>query len=232
MRIWTSSNENVATVDEDGVVHGESTGSCTITCSATDESEVTATCVCTILSATGDVTRIDIGGIGEDEGTDSNPIKLYVGTPITLTAIVYPPEATVENLDWVCYDGRFIGIEPDGLDCEVSAYSPGGFTAVHCKTGGENGVQSRLVYFRSLQRATAPLEAPAPTSSETPSVVEPPTNSVTEGEEDAPEKWQILLADELIRPTVYYAAYLTALAIKDDNAAEKLLAIAKELLAT
>ena len=43
-------------------------------------------------------------------------------------------------------------------------------------------------------------------------------------------EWDILLGDELKRPTIYYTAYLVALAIKDDNAAEKLLAIAKDLL--
>ena len=48
---------------------------------------------------------------------------------------------------------------------------------------------------------------------------------VTEG-----NTWQMLIGDELLRPTVYYAAHLTALAIKDDNAAEKLLAVAKTLV--
>ena len=42
--------------------------------------------------------------------------------------------------------------------------------------------------------------------------------------------WDILLGNDLYRPTIYYTAYLVALAIKDDNAAEKLLAIAKDLL--
>ena len=40
----------------------------------------------------------------------------------------------------------------------------------------------------------------------------------------------MLLGERLLRPTVYYAAYLTALAVKDDNAAEKLLGVAKSLI--
>lgn len=44
------------------------------------------------------------------------------------------------------------------------------------------------------------------------------------------EGWQMLLGERLLRPTVYYAAYLTALAVKDDNAAEKLLGVAKSLI--
>lgn len=44
------------------------------------------------------------------------------------------------------------------------------------------------------------------------------------------EGWKMLLGERLLRPTVYYAAYLTALAVKDDNAAEKLLGVAKSLI--
>jgi hypothetical protein len=42
--------------------------------------------------------------------------------------------------------------------------------------------------------------------------------------------WKMLLGERLIRPTIYYAAYLTALAVKDDAAAEKLLGIAKTMI--
>jgi len=44
------------------------------------------------------------------------------------------------------------------------------------------------------------------------------------------EGWKMLIGDNLLRPTIYYAAYLTALAIKDDSAAEKLLGVAKSLM--
>lgn len=44
------------------------------------------------------------------------------------------------------------------------------------------------------------------------------------------DTWKLLLGERLLRPTVYYAAYLTALAVKDDKAAEKLLGVAKSLI--
>lgn len=53
---------------------------------------------------------------------------------------------------------------------------------------------------------------------------------VEEEETKTTESWKILLGENLVRPTVYYAAYLTALAVKDDNAAEKLLATATSLI--
>lgn len=53
---------------------------------------------------------------------------------------------------------------------------------------------------------------------------------IEEDETKTTESWKILLGENLVRPTVYYAAYLTALAVKDDNAAEKLLATATSLI--
>lgn len=53
---------------------------------------------------------------------------------------------------------------------------------------------------------------------------------VEEEETKTTESWKILLGENLLRPTVYYAAYLTALAVNDDNAAEKLLATATSLI--
>lgn len=41
---------------------------------------------------------------------------------------------------------------------------------------------------------------------------------------------KIKLGDDLERPTIYYAAYLTAMAVNDDNAAAKLLGVAKDKL--
>lgn len=49
-------------------------------------------------------------------------------------------------------------------------------------------------------------------------------------ETTATESWKIFLGENLVRPTVYYAAYLTALAVKDDSAADKLLATATSLI--
>ncbi len=42
--VWSSSNENVATVSSSGMVEATGIGSCTITCAATDGSGVSATC--------------------------------------------------------------------------------------------------------------------------------------------------------------------------------------------
>ena len=47
---------------------------------------------------------------------------------------------------------------------------------------------------------------------------------------DPASTWEMELGDKLYRPTVYYAAYLTALDVRDTQAAEALMAVVKELL--
>ena len=46
---WSSSNESVATVNQDGIITAVAVGTCTITCSANDGSNVKATCTVTTL---------------------------------------------------------------------------------------------------------------------------------------------------------------------------------------
>ena len=45
---WTSSNPNVATVDNNGLVTGRSSGTSTITCTTTDGSNLSASCTITV----------------------------------------------------------------------------------------------------------------------------------------------------------------------------------------
>ena len=46
---WTSSNEDAATVSDEGVITGKTEGTATITAAATDGSEVKATCNITVM---------------------------------------------------------------------------------------------------------------------------------------------------------------------------------------
>ena len=71
--IWTSSDEDVATVDENGVVTAVAEGTATITATSNENDEITATCAVTVVSelnettATGNLNNSDSGvfvGIG------------------------------------------------------------------------------------------------------------------------------------------------------------------------
>lgn len=91
--VWTSSNSEVATVDQNGLVTGVGTGSCIITVASTADSSLTATCAVSVasLSLTIDgVTSVTQGGIGTNNGSylyhytmDQGKSAMTLGNPIT-----------------------------------------------------------------------------------------------------------------------------------------------------
>ncbi len=91
--IWTSSDPEVATVDQNGLVTGVSTGSCTITVASKADPSLTATCAVSVasLSLTIDgVTSVTQGGIGSNNGSylyhytmDQGKSAMTLGNPIT-----------------------------------------------------------------------------------------------------------------------------------------------------
>ena len=58
---WTSSDDDVATVDANGLVTAVSIGICTITCTAKDGSGVVATCAVTVSDASDSHAYVDLG---------------------------------------------------------------------------------------------------------------------------------------------------------------------------
>ncbi len=105
---WTSSDEGVATVDENGVVTGVSEGSATITASAGGKS---ASCVVTVNAAVIPVTSItlnrDTATVAED------------GT-VTLTATVSPGNATNPTVTWTSSDESVATVDANGVVTGVS----------------------------------------------------------------------------------------------------------------
>ena len=87
---WTSSNPNVATVDNNGTVHAAGPGTATITVTTTD-GEKTATCAVTVNAATVAVTGVSL---------NESSLTLEVGNTANLTATVIPSEATDKSVTW------------------------------------------------------------------------------------------------------------------------------------
>ena len=87
---WTSSNTDVATVDNYGKVTSKVAGTTTITASATDGSNVSSTCLVTVSNIA--VTSVSL---------DKHSLTMYVGdSDETLTATVLPENATNKNVAW------------------------------------------------------------------------------------------------------------------------------------
>ena len=88
---WSSSNNSIAAVDENGVVTAVAGGKATITVTTVDGSKK-ATCAVTV--------EIPVIGIT----LSSDYMELAVGESITLTATVLPNNATDKTVEWVSED--------------------------------------------------------------------------------------------------------------------------------
>ena len=96
--IWESSDENVATVDENGVVTAVSKGSVIITAKTADTGK-TAEC------------RINVLRHASSVEISSRNAKAYVGRDFTLTAQVSPADATNTNVEWKSSDTSVAKVE-------------------------------------------------------------------------------------------------------------------------
>ncbi|MDR1226211.1 MAG: Ig-like domain-containing protein [Prevotellaceae bacterium] len=106
---WSSSNENVATVDGTGLVTLKTIGEAIITVT-TNEGSFTATCTLTISSIA--VTAVSL---------NQTATTLEVGATAQLTATVAPANATNPNVSWSS-DAESVATVVDGL---VTAVAPG-----------------------------------------------------------------------------------------------------------
>ena len=106
---WASSEESIATVDENGVVTGVSAGEATITVTSVADDTKTATCTVT-------VTTVAVTGVSVDATASVN-----VGKTTTLTATVSPDNATNKNVTWASSDESIATVDENGVVTGVAA---------------------------------------------------------------------------------------------------------------
>ena len=95
---WSSSNPNVASVDENGYVTGKASGSATVTVVTTDGGKM-ATCDFTV---TQPVTGVSL---------DKASLSIVEGESATLTATVAPADATNKEVAWSTSDASIVTVE-------------------------------------------------------------------------------------------------------------------------
>lgn len=100
---WTSSNKAVATVDFNGVVTGQSPGTCYITATSRDGNRVKATCKLTVKA----------GVEASEVIINSRTITLIPGQTRTLQARIKPMNST-EYVRWVSGDTSIATVSKDG----------------------------------------------------------------------------------------------------------------------
>lgn len=121
---WESSNEQVASVNECGVVTGISSGTTTITCKATDGSGVKASCEVTVLNMVKSIV------LNKTSGT------LYTKKTMQLSPTVSPSDADCKTVEWSSNKTSVAKVNANGL---VTAIAPGTAT-ITCKATDGSGV--------------------------------------------------------------------------------------------
>ena len=123
---WASSDENVATVDANGLVTAVKEGTATITAKATDGSNVSASCTINVNAAIVLVEGITLNATEQ---------SLTVGETFALTASVAPENATNKSLAWTSSDENVATVDANGL---VTAVKEGTATITAKANDGSN----------------------------------------------------------------------------------------------
>ena len=121
---WSTSNKNVATVSENGLVTAVGGGDATITCTAKDGSNVKATCKVTV--------TVPVSGIQLSQTSAA----LTVGDTLTLTKTIYPSDATNQAVTWMSSSDAVASVDSNG---KITAKTAGS-AVITCKSVSDNSV--------------------------------------------------------------------------------------------
>ena len=108
--IWSSSNDGIATVSEEGEITGVAVGGATITVT-TEDGGKTATCSVTVVAE--GVTGVEL---------NETEVEINVGEEVTLEAIVSSEYADNKDVTWKSSDDKIATVEQNG---KVTAIGPG-----------------------------------------------------------------------------------------------------------
>ena len=122
--VWSSSNEDVAIVNDNGMVTTIAGGTCTITCTAKDGGGASATCEVTVVQMVTDIVL------------SQTTLVLLVDGYKRLTATVLPSDASNQSFTWTSSDENIAEVTSNGL---VSAVALGTCT-ITCSAKDGSGV--------------------------------------------------------------------------------------------
>ncbi|CAH2712909.1 hypothetical protein BACCIP111895_00042 [Neobacillus rhizosphaerae] len=121
---WTSSNPEIASVDENGNVIGVKPGNVTITATTTDGSNLSPTCEVTVTD-----TKV------ESLQLNKNSLELKVGSSESLVASITPDDATNKKIKWTSSNPEIASVDDNG---NVIGLKPGNVTITATTTDGSN----------------------------------------------------------------------------------------------
>ncbi|MDE6480399.1 MAG: Ig-like domain-containing protein, partial [Muribaculaceae bacterium] len=141
---WTSSDESIATVSDNGEVTAVKAGTATITVSAANG--VSATCTVTVESGIIGVASVTL---------DKTELSLTEGESATLTATVNPADATDKTLSWTSSDESVATVSANG---EVTAINAGTATIIVSSANGKTATCTVTVEAKVIEVASVVLD--------------------------------------------------------------------------
>lgn len=122
---WTSDNENIATVTQEGVVKGVNVGSANITATTTDGTELSATCKVTVKPVTIELS--------------TNTINLQKGSEyVEQTVTILPENYEHKDVVWTTSGNGVTSVDKDG---HITANKPGVDT-LRCSLSNDSHIYS------------------------------------------------------------------------------------------
>ena len=101
---WESSDEDIAIVDADGVVTAILVGKATITVSTTDGSNLSATCMVTVVPTLAESIKLDVA-----------ELTLKATETATLSATILPELTTDKSVAWMSSDETVATVDENGM---------------------------------------------------------------------------------------------------------------------
>ncbi|SDL73387.1 Uncharacterized conserved protein YjdB, contains Ig-like domain [Sarcina sp. DSM 11001] len=123
---WTSSDENVVTVDENGVLTAVAAGTATVTAAAADNTGASAVCEVTV---TKPVSSIKL---------DKTSASILRGKTVTLKATVSPDDAANKAVTWSSSDKKIATVDAKGVVTGVAK----GTATITAKAKDGSGVKA------------------------------------------------------------------------------------------
>ena len=123
---WISGNEDVVTVDDNGVVTAVAPGTATVTVSTLDGSDLSANCVITVVKPVI---------LAESISLDIIAANMDVGDTMMLTATVLPEDADNREVTWLSGNEDVVTVDNNGV---VTAVAPGTATVTVSTLDGSN----------------------------------------------------------------------------------------------
>lgn len=162
--LWSSSNTNIVTVDEDGTLKALKEGKATITVK-TKEGEYTATCKVTVTKDVVAVEGVSISGASE----------VNIGSSIKLTATVKPDDASNKDITWSSSNKNVATVDKNG---NVKGLRAGTVTITVTTVDGEHKATHTVVVKKSQDQTTPTNPQPANPQPTNPQPTNPqPTDS-------------------------------------------------------